>query len=99
MFRSSLSLEGRQTMGTVTVEVDDELAALLRQLNQSVEIAARELIVLELYRRGSVSSGKAAELLGMPRSAFIYHASRLGIPYFRMTAEEWEAERRASESV
>jgi predicted HTH domain antitoxin len=25
------------------------------------------MIVLELYRRGSVSSGKAAELLGMTR--------------------------------
>jgi predicted HTH domain antitoxin len=48
--------------------------------------------VLELYRRGTISSGKAAELLGMERFDFIKHASRLGIPFFDMTDEEWAAE-------
>ncbi len=51
-----------------------------------------ELIVLELYRRGHLSSGKAAELLGMERIGFIRYASRLGLPYFDMTESEWEAE-------
>ncbi len=39
-----------------------------------------------------ISSGKAAELLGMERIAFIRYASRLGLPYFDMTESEWEAE-------
>jgi predicted HTH domain antitoxin len=50
------------------------------------------LTVLELYRQGKISSGKAAELVGMPRIAFIQHASALGIPFFDMTEEEWRAE-------
>jgi predicted HTH domain antitoxin len=80
-------------MSTVNVELDDELVALLNQGSQPVRQAAREFIVLELYRRGSISSGKAAQLLGMTRWEFVHHASRLGIPFFEMTEDEWEAER------
>jgi predicted HTH domain antitoxin len=57
-----------------------------------LEDNARESIVLKLYRQDKISSGKAAELLGMPRIAFIQHASDLGIPFFDMTEEEWRAE-------
>jgi predicted HTH domain antitoxin len=52
-------------------------------LGQPVEQVAREIIVLELYRRDLISSGKAAALLGVPRLDFIQRASELGVPYFR----------------
>ena len=77
----------------------DLISVLLRQTNQPVEVAAREMIVLELYRRGAVSGGKAAELLGMSRWEFIRHASRLGIAYFAMTEAEWEGERAQSATL
>lgn len=86
-------------MSTVKLDLEDDLVALLRQLNQPVQQAARELIVLELYRRGTISSGRAAELLGMSRWEFIRHASHLGIPYFAITEDEWEAERKRSETL
>ena len=86
-------------MNTVRIELEEGLASLLHQLNQPVQQAAQELIVLELYRRGMISSGKAAELLNMSRWEFISHASHLGIPYFAMTEDEWEAERKRSETV
>ena len=79
-------------MSSVKIDIDDDLAALLHQTNQPVEQAAREMIVLELYRRGAISSGKAAELLGTSRLAFLQLASRLGIPFFDMTEAEWAAE-------
>jgi predicted HTH domain antitoxin len=85
-------------MGTVKIEIEEPLAALLHQTNQPVQAAGREMIVLELYRRGAISSGKAAELLGTQRIDFIKHASRLGIPYFAMTEDEWEAEMASLES-
>ena len=44
-------------MNTVTLDLEDDLVALLHQSNQPVRRAARELIVLELYRRGTLSSG------------------------------------------
>lgn len=86
-------------MNTVRIDLEEELASLLHQLNQPVQQAARELIVLELYRQGTVSSGEAAELLSMSRWEFIHQASRLGVPYFAMTEDEGEAERRRSERV
>jgi predicted HTH domain antitoxin len=86
-------------VSTVPVELDDELVALLRSLNQPVEHAAREMIVLELYRRGAVSSGKAAQLLSMERRDFIQYASRLGIAFFDMTEDEWTAEEALSRKL
>jgi predicted HTH domain antitoxin len=91
--------EGALAMSIVQLELEDELMALLRQTNEPVQHVVRELIVLELYRRGTISSGKAAELLGMQRFAFVEHASRLGIPYFDMTEDEWKAECEASKRL
>ena len=71
---------------------------MLHQTNQPVQEAAQEMILLELYRRGAISSGKAAELLDMPRLDFIRYASHLGIPFIDMTADEWEAEKAALEA-
>lgn len=62
-----------------TVDLGEPLTAILRQLDGSPDHAARELLVLELYRRGAVSGGGAAEVLGMSRLEFLRHASRLGI--------------------
>lgn len=79
-------------MATIQIDLDEGLVSLLREMNGSVEAAARELIVLELYRRHDISRGRAAELLGMPLLSFIQLSGRLGIPYFDMDAEEWERE-------
>jgi len=86
-------------MSSIQIEIDEALAALLHQTNQPVQSAAREMIVLELYRRGAISSGKAADLLATSRLAFIQHASKLGIPYLEMAEDEWATERAASESL
>jgi predicted HTH domain antitoxin len=77
---------------TINIPLDAELTGLLQMFDKPVPDTARELIVLELYRQGKISSGKAAELLEMQRVAFIQYASQLGIPFFDMTDEEWEAE-------
>ena len=79
------------------IQIEEPLAALLHQTNKPVQEAGRGMIVLEPYRRGTISSGKAAELLGMPRIDFIKHASLLGIPCIDMPEAEWAAEKAASE--
>ena len=86
-------------MSTISLDLEEDVVALLRQTNPSLERAARELIVVELYRRGAISGGKAAELLGMDRYDFIRHASALGIAYFSYTEEEWKAEMEAAEEL
>jgi predicted HTH domain antitoxin len=79
-------------MSTVRIDIDDDLVALLLPMNQPIQRTAREFLVLELYRRGTISSGKAAQMLGMSRLQFIHYASQLGIPYLDMTEDEWAAE-------
>jgi len=86
-------------MGSVQVELDQDLIAILEELGRPVKEAARELIVLELYRRSEISGGKAAELLGMEREAFIRHASAQGIPYFQLRDEELRQEINASKNL
>ena len=79
-------------MNPVRLELDAQLAGQLQRLGRPLGELVPELLVLELYRRASISSGKAAELLGMDRFAFVQHAARLGIPFFDMTEDELRAE-------
>ena len=79
-------------MGSIPVELDRELIAVLEELHRPVREAAHEVIVLELYRQGEISSGKAAQLLGMRRDEFIRHASEQGIPYLQLSSEELRRE-------
>lgn len=78
-------------MSTVMVELDRELVDLLHHAGHP-EDKLKEYLVLELYRRREISSGKAAELLGMERFEFVRYASRNGIPYFDLDAQELKDE-------
>jgi predicted HTH domain antitoxin len=84
-------------MATVQLDLNEDILILLRQQDPSIERAAPELMVMELYRRGAVSRGKSAELLGMPLVEFLQRANDLGIPYFNYTEAEWAEEMRAVE--
>lgn len=86
-------------MNTISLDLEDDIAALLQATNQPVHQAAREFIILELYRRGTISSGKAAELLHMLRWEFVRYASRLGIAFFDMTSDEWQTEQLQARSL
>ena len=76
----------------MTLQLDDELTHLLQSGDQPADEAARELIVLELYRQHRISSGRAAELVRLSRIDFIHRAAALGIAYFDLGADEMERE-------
>lgn len=79
-------------MGTVQIDLDSDLVAVLEEVGRPAKDSVRELIVLELYREGLISSGKAAALMGQPRIEFIRRAGEQGIPYFQMSREELRRE-------
>ena len=79
-------------MGATPVELDRDLVEHLEELQRPAKQAARELIVLELYRQGEVSSSRAAELLGKERAEFIRYAWERGVPYFQVDATELQRE-------
>jgi predicted HTH domain antitoxin len=79
-------------MGTVQIDLGSDLVAVLDEVGRPAKDSVRGLVVLELYREGLISSGKAAELMGEPRTDFIRRAGDQGIPYFQMSREELRRE-------
>ena len=67
-------------------------AAKLDQGNVSQEAA--KLIALELFREGTVSLGRAAELCATPLSAFMDFAAAHGVPPLNYGAAQLEEDRR-----
>ena len=81
-------------MSEIRVPFDEELLPLLGDSPEEIERHALEMIVLELYRRHTISAGRAAQLLGMQKFSFIRWTGELGIPYFDLSAEELREELR-----
>ena len=86
-------------MGTVQVDLGPDLVDLLAEFHRPLPELTRELVVLELYRQGVVSSGRAADLLVMPRGEFIRYASARGIPYLQLSSDELRREVEDSRSL
>lgn len=80
-----------QATTTLRIEIPSEFVGLMGTQQQASQIAV-EFIALGLYQEGQISSGKAAELLGMTKAGFLSFLSRKGIHYFQMSSEEWEEE-------
>jgi predicted HTH domain antitoxin len=76
----------------VALELPRDLPSALDVPQAQMEDRLRELIALELFREGRVSSGKGAELLGVSKLAFIQLLSQRGIDYFDESPEELQAE-------
>jgi len=86
-------------MSTIQITVDEFVTELLGHSPEQIERAALEMLVLELYRQRKLSVGRSAAILGLDQLAFIRWSGSLGVPFFDMTDEDWEHERRAIESA
>ncbi|MBI5194265.1 MAG: UPF0175 family protein [Nitrospirae bacterium] len=76
----------------------DVLDALATTYQDSADLI-REAAVLELYREGRLSSGKAAEIFNMERFEFIRYAGMKGIPFIRISPEDLREEVKLLEGV
>ena len=56
--------------------------------DKEVLMKAREGAVMELLRKGKISQGKAAELLGINRHDIVDLMAKYDIPVFEATSEE-----------
>ena len=77
---------------TVELEFPRDLLGALQTTESELESELKRLIALELFREERISSGKAAELLGISKAEFIDLLDRHGIAYFTETPEELEAQ-------
>ena len=72
----------------ITINVPSEILPIVARKKKDVPSKVLEYLILELYRLGELSSGKAAQYLNMERFEFVRFASRQGIPYVDMDKEE-----------
>lgn len=76
----------------VEMELPTDFLGILNVSKSEIELRLRELFVVELFRDGRISSGKGAELLGIPLWSFLLLLSRHQIDYFSQTPDELDAE-------
>lgn len=77
-------------MNTLTIEYPPEVLWALQQEPQEFEADARVLLAVKLYETGRLSTGMAAQVAGVSRSAFIFLLSRYGLSPFGQSPDELE---------
>ena len=84
---------------TVDLELPRDVLASMDVSEPGLPQRVKQLLALELFREGRISSGKAAELAGMAKHAFVQLLAKHGMPYCTETAEELDAQVRSIGSV
>ena len=79
------------------VTLDDDLASLIEG-ERSLDEAVREVLVMDLFRRRRISTGKACDLLRVDRLEFLRLANEHDAPVYLTTEEEWEHDKATIDS-
>ncbi len=72
----------------VEIELPRDLLIALNIPTTAVKQKTQEWIALELFREGSISSGKAGEMLRLTKSQFIDLLARRKLPYLDLEPDE-----------
>ena len=77
-------------MSTVNVDLPAELVSVAKLDQGNVSQEAAKFIALELFREGTVSIGRAAELCATPLAAFMEFSAAHGVPPLNYGMEQFE---------
>ena len=69
-----------------------EVVSKLGDDKKSVSQELKKAGVIDLFRKGRISSGKAAEVLGMTKLNFLDMLSYEKVPYYNKSSEQLEKE-------
>jgi predicted HTH domain antitoxin len=82
-------------MRQTTLEYPDDLELAVQTTPDELNAQIRLMAALKMFELGKLSSGKAAELAGMSRVAFLEQCGRYRVSVFNYPPEELEAELQA----
>jgi len=74
----------------VEIDVPEELVPYTVIEEQEAQITRNAMLIYPYIKKGVVSHGKAAEMLGINKIDLITLYGKLGLPYFDETEEEFE---------
>lgn len=74
-------------MGKLTIDVSDELIKLFPSKKEAKE-EAKQAMVFDLVRRGKISKGRAAELLGISLWNLPELLAQYDIPWFNYSPDD-----------
>jgi predicted HTH domain antitoxin len=83
----------------VEIELPGDLLMALHIPESEIGRRAQEWVVLELFQEGEISSGKAAEILGLSKSSFLDLLNERHLPYLDSEPEELAREVAAAEAA
>jgi predicted HTH domain antitoxin len=79
-------------MKTLEIPYPEDLPQAMGESPEEFEQELKFLVAAKLYELGRISSGRAAELAGMERVAFLNRLGRYRISVFNYPLEELERE-------
>ncbi len=79
-------------MAEIRMSVPDEMLVALHVDGEGMAAELRMAAAMKIYELGRLSSGAAAMLAGVPRCVFLMKLADYGIPTFRLTPAEVQAE-------
>ena len=84
--------KARSEMGTINIELPDSVLLATHQSREEFVREAKLTLAARLFEQGRISSGKGAEICGIPRVDFLLEMGRRGIPVIQMDEEELKRE-------
>lgn len=79
-------------MAIVSLEMPEKLVSFAKPSSEEEQLERNAMILYPYIRKGIISHGRAAEILGIFKMDLITLYGKLGLPYIEMTDEELNEE-------
>ena len=79
-------------MAIVNLEMPEKLVTFAKPSSEEDQLERNAMILYPYIRKGIISHGRAAEILGIFKMDLITLYGKLGLPYIEMTDEELDEE-------
>ena len=79
-------------MAMISLEIPENLVSFAMPSKEEDQLERNAMILYPYIRKGIISHGKAAEILGIFKMDLITLYGKLGLPYIDMTDEEFDEE-------